>query len=187
MVVASSIIAAANYEYKLKDALNARLKEEKEKSEPDLELIEQIEFLKIATVVTQQDNNEEAYITAVRKKALEMKIIDEVHFWNNTRNQNDEEYIKSISNIKRTSSVGIGKYISIHTPIVSNSFELNVKASNDIHVKLTNTKTTTEYEIVLGGWSNTKSVIRENNIEIYSLTQKGVADKNNYSNYYYLL
>jgi hypothetical protein len=30
------------------------------------------------------------------KKALELKIIDEVHFWNNTKITSDEDYIKSI-------------------------------------------------------------------------------------------
>ena len=34
----------------------------------------------------------------------------------------------------------------------------------------------TDYEIVLGGWNNTKSVIRENNIEMYHLIKTGIAD-----------
>ena len=111
------------------------------------------------------------------EKALELNIINEVHFWNNTRNSYDEDYLKTISNLKRTSSIGEGNYISI-TPIISNnSFELNVKASNDIHIKLTNLDI--EYEIVLGGWNNTKSVIRENNKEICNLIQNNVADENN--------
>jgi len=110
-------------------------------------------------------------------KALELNIINEVHFWNNTRNSYDEDYLKTISNLKRTSSTREGKYILI-TPIISNnSFELNVKASNDIHIKLINLDI--EYEIVLGGWNNTKSVIRENNKEICNLIQNNVADDNN--------
>jgi hypothetical protein len=110
-------------------------------------------------------------------KALELNVINEVHFWNNTRNSHDENYLKTISNLKRTSSIGEGNYILI-TPIVSNnSFELNVKASNDIHIKLVNLNI--EYEIVLGGWNNTKSVIRENNKEIFNLIQNNVANKNN--------
>jgi len=114
-------------------------------------------------------------------KALELNIINEVHFWNNTRNSYDEDYLKTISNLKRTSSIGEGNYILI-TPIISNnSFNLNVKASNDIHIKLTNLDI--EYEIVLGGWDNTKSVIRENNKEICSLIQNNVADENNYNNF----
>ena len=67
------------------------------------------------------------------QKALDLNIIDEVHFWNYTRNSNDEYYLKTISNLKRTSSTK-GNYILI-TPIITNNFfELNVKASNDIHI-----------------------------------------------------
>ena len=118
-------------------------------------------------------------------KALELNIINEVHFWNNTRNSYDEDYLKTISNLKRTSSTGEGNYILI-TPIISNnSFEINVKASNDIHIKLTNLDI--EYEIVLGGWNNTKSVIRENNKEMCNLIQNNVADKNNNNNFKFII
>ena len=88
-------------------------------------------------------------LTKYLTKALELNIINEVHFWNNTRNSYDEEYLKSISNLKRTSSTKEGNYILITPIILNNSFELNIKASNDIHVKLTNLDI--EYEIVLGG------------------------------------
>lgn len=115
------------------------------------------------------------------QKALELKIIDEVHFWNNTRNLDDENYLKTISNLKRTSSIKSGNYILINPVIIDNSFEINVKASNDIHIKISNMYI--EYEIVLGGWTNTKSVIRENNNEIFSLQQKNIADDKNYNNF----
>jgi hypothetical protein len=108
------------------------------------------------------------------QKALDLNIIDEVHFWNNTRNISDENYLKTISNLKRTSSSGSGNYILITPQVVNNSFELNVKATNDIHIKITNNDT--EYEIVLGGWANTRSVIRENNNEIFNLVKSNVAD-----------
>ena len=95
------------------------------------------------------------------KKALELKIIDEVHFWNNTRNVSDENFIKSISNLKRTSSREAGNYILIFPEVINNTFELNVESSNDTHIKIGNIDT--EYEIVLNGWGNTRSIIRENN------------------------
>ena len=119
------------------------------------------------------------------EKALELKMIDEVHFWNYTRCSYDEQYIKSISNLKRTSSTNNDKYTNI-TPIVeNNSFELNVKAHNDIYIKIENKNI--EYEIVLGGWNNTRSVIREiknnSNNEIFSLTQNYIADDKNYNSY----
>ena len=68
-------------------------------------------------------------------KALELNIIDEVHIWNYTRNETDEKYIKSISNLKRCSSRS-NKYTEIFTPIINNEFYISVKASNDIYIKI---------------------------------------------------
>lgn len=76
MVVASSVLAAARYQYLIQEAIKGRLAEEKAKDEPDQELIKQIEFIDACTVVTQQDNNEEAFISAARKKAKELNAVD---------------------------------------------------------------------------------------------------------------
>jgi type I restriction enzyme R subunit len=76
MVVASSVLAAARYEYLIQQAIDKRLEFEKSKSEKDFELIKQIEFIKAATIVTQQDNNEEAFISAARKRAKEFNAVD---------------------------------------------------------------------------------------------------------------
>jgi hypothetical protein len=115
------------------------------------------------------------------KKALELCIIDEVHFWNNTRCAEDDAYLKTISNLKRTSSAGNGSYIEMTPEITDNAFELSVRASNDIHIKLSDTKT--EYEIVLGGWGNTMSIIRENDVDICTLAKPDVADRNQQSTF----
>ena len=76
MVVASSVLAAARYEYLIKEAIDKRLELEKIKIEIDEELIKQIQFLKAGTIVTQQDNNEEAFISAARKRAKEFNAVD---------------------------------------------------------------------------------------------------------------
>ena len=76
MVVASSVLAAARYEYLIQQAIDKRLELEKNKGEIDEELIKQIEFLKVGTIVTQQDNNEEAFISAARKRAKEFNAVD---------------------------------------------------------------------------------------------------------------
>lgn len=115
------------------------------------------------------------------QKALELNIIDEVHFWNYTRNSSDEDYLKTISNLKRTSSFQQGNFISIAPILTNNSFELNIKAPNDIHIVITNLLT--KYKIVLGGWNNTKSVIKENDTELCSLLKNNVADGSKYNNF----
>lgn len=76
MVVASSIVSAARYEYLLLEAIKERLELEKSKDEKDEELIKQIEFLDACTVVTKQDNNEEGYISVARTKAKDKKAVD---------------------------------------------------------------------------------------------------------------
>lgn len=76
MVVASSVPAAARYEYLIRKAVKKRLELEEGKEQPDDELIEQIGFIDACTVVTKQDNNEEAYISAARKKAKELNAVD---------------------------------------------------------------------------------------------------------------
>ena len=76
MVVASSVLAAARYQYLVAEALGKRLELERAKEEPDEELIKQIAFIEACTVVTKQDNNEQAFISAARKKAKEFKAVD---------------------------------------------------------------------------------------------------------------
>src|SRR5690554_4532378 len=76
MVVGSSILAAARYQYLIQEALEEYVTKEKEKTNPDTELIEKIEFLKIGTVVTKQDNNELGFISEARKNAKEIRAVD---------------------------------------------------------------------------------------------------------------
>ena len=75
MVVASSIVAAARYQRLIEMAIQDRLELEKNKENPDEELIEQISFLEACTVVTKQDNNELGYISEARNKAKEFKAV----------------------------------------------------------------------------------------------------------------
>jgi len=105
-------------------------------------------------------------LTEYLNRALSTKIIDEVHFWNNTRNLSDEAYVRSISNIKRTSSRDSGTYIPLKTVIQNNAFSLNASATNDLHIKIVDNGSNTEYEIVAGAWNNQYLLIRRNGQEL---------------------
>ncbi len=100
MVVASSILAAARYENLISRALTARLEEEKNKPEPDEKLMEQIAFANVCTVVTKQDNNELGYISAARKKAKELKAVDNF--------KRDFDYSKDKEGAYENPNTGIG-------------------------------------------------------------------------------
>lgn len=77
-VVASSINAAARYKYLIEEVIKKRIEEEKKKrpDEIDADLIKKLEFLKVATVVTQQENNEAGYVSEARRQAKEINAVD---------------------------------------------------------------------------------------------------------------
>jgi hypothetical protein len=106
------------------------------------------------------------------RKAIEQKIIDEVHLWNYTKNNDDALFLRTISNIKRTSSQS-NDYTQASINVIKNSITFRVRASNDIHILLSD-----KYEIVLGGWGNTRSCVRiwGENREIYAIDQSGIAE-----------
>lgn len=117
-------------------------------------------------------------------KAISMKLIDEIHFWNYTRDERDETFIRSISNLKRTSSIDAGKYIEIFPVIENNSFILNVQAPNDIHILLEEQYGGFHYEIIIGGWNNNKNAVRNYDINyIYekeNISSASVDQKSSY-------
>ena len=127
----------------------------------------------ILTVFAGRKQNLELLIKYL-KKALELKILDEIHFWNYTRNSNDEEYLKTISNLKRTSSKSNNEYIQIFTPVIDNSFTFEISDSDDVYIKIKDTQQNIEYEIVLQDWNNIKSTITKNNIDLCNLSQNTI-------------
>ena len=137
----------------------------------------------ILTVFAGRKQNLELLIKYLRK-ALELKILDEIHFWNYTRNSNDEEYLKTISNLKRTSSKYNNEYIQIFTPVIDNSFTFEITDSRDVYIKIKDTQQTIEYEIVLEDWKNNvknvKSTISKNNSELCNLSQNTINITDNF-------
>ena len=150
----------------------------------------------------------EANINILRRyllKALELNILDEVHYWNYTRKDSDEQFMKSISNIKRTSSgVKISNvsraflmrhnpaglkflepsptfHTEIFTNIINNSFNLDVKAPRGVNIKVSNDKIS--YDINIGRNRNDHSFVNNNNEMIYGTSTPAVLDENNKVNF----
>ena len=77
-VVASSIVAAVRYKYELEIAIQNKITELKAlpEGEVDAELLKQLEFLKVAAIVSSIGNNEPGYISKARKEAYNMNAIE---------------------------------------------------------------------------------------------------------------
>lgn len=77
-VVASSILAAARYEYLIKEAIAKKIETEEAKTgdDRDEKFIKQLKFLEVCTVVTMQDNNELGFISQARNKAKNLNAVD---------------------------------------------------------------------------------------------------------------
>ncbi|MBC8393317.1 MAG: type I restriction endonuclease subunit R [Deltaproteobacteria bacterium] len=77
-VVASSIVAAVRYKYELEIAVQNKIAELKKLPEEDLdaEQLQQLEFLKVAAIVSSLGNNEPGYISKARREAREMNAIE---------------------------------------------------------------------------------------------------------------
>lgn len=76
MVVASSVLAAVRYEYYIAKAIERKIVEEKEKTEPDFEWLKKVKMLNQCAVVTKQDNIEAKEVSRSRQKAKELKAVD---------------------------------------------------------------------------------------------------------------
>jgi type I restriction enzyme R subunit len=75
-VVCHSKLAAVRYQRALRTALAKRLERERDKAEPDEELIRRIAFLKVAVVVSADAANEPAEITVARKEAKAWNAVE---------------------------------------------------------------------------------------------------------------
>lgn len=76
-VVCHSKLAAVRYQKAIRRAIQERVEAERRKEKPNLELVESIEFLKVAVVVSGDSSNEPAAITKAREESKQ---------WNATEN-----------------------------------------------------------------------------------------------------
>lgn len=80
-VVASTVLAAVRYKRAIEDAISNKIIQENNCQFPNQELIKQLKFLKVETVVSSQGTNEAAIITEARKTSIANKAVE--HFKEN--------------------------------------------------------------------------------------------------------
>ena len=124
----------------------------------------------------------EKYLSILMPYLLKLKSegkLTEINLWQFTKNKSDIKYLESISNIHKTSK-NFTEYRTITPKIENNEFKLKIKTKNDAHILINN-----NYEIVIGGWSNTKSVIRKgiDGTDVLCESNSVVLDANNYKDF----
>jgi len=102
---------------------------------------------------------------------------EEIHLWINyipNKDYNDIILNYTIYN----------KYIKIFPLIENNIFNIMIKGNNDAHILIEFEETEFKYEFIFGGWSNSRSVIRDynNNSIIYSF-EGPILDKYKFINF----
>ena len=88
----------------------------------------------------------------------ERGLIHEFHLWNFARNDDDDLWLQEEFGEKMVYAMRSYDYISIpgHDTL---PFTLDVRAARDVHI-LVSAGGNELYEIVLGGWSNRRSIVR---------------------------
>jgi hypothetical protein len=79
------------------------------------------------------------------------------------------------------------KYLIINPKIINNSFNINIKAKNDAHILIEFSEENI-YEIVLGGWNNTRTIIRDYiNNKIINAYEKPILEVNKFINFNFII
>ena len=98
----------------------------------------------------------------------------EIHLWYSLEVNNE------IGNKYKINYTPNNKYLLIKPKIENNSFFLNIKGKNDARILVEFTNIDDIYEIILGCWNNTKSIIRyyNKNKILYSYEKKTLCNHN---------
>jgi len=115
-------------------------------------------------------------------KIIDKDYYEEIHMW-----------YPIISNSNFTKKYKINytpnnnKYNTIYPIIKDNCFTLNIKANNDVHIVIEFDECDKCYEIVLGGWGGTRSVIRDDVLgKEISILNNVILNKNDFIKFDFL-
>jgi hypothetical protein len=100
-------------------------------------------------------------LTQYIRKAMDNGIIDEWHIWDFTRSPHDHDWVtREFGPVRYMASKAPYQLKGTVTP--RSSFRTTAKIDNDLHIAiLPNDNADTYFEIVVGGWNNTYSVVRK--------------------------
>jgi len=106
-----------------------------------------------------------------------MHNYEEIHIWN-----------FMISNEKIDYTPPNNQYLAIYPKIIdNNSFHIRIKCNNNANI-LIQLNENNIYEIVLGGWNNTRSVIRDyTNNKIIHVYEKPILNKNEFIDFKFII
>jgi hypothetical protein len=99
-------------------------------------------------------------------KLIEKGLVSEFHLWNFTRNMQDDTFLKSLFNpTEEPFCVSDYRYCSFPTKLYvdfDTSLTLYFRAQRDVHIGLIDPDSgNVVNEIVLGGWTNSKCIVRK--------------------------
>lgn len=100
-------------------------------------------------------------LTRYIRSALDAGIIDEWHVWDFTRSQQDHEWVtREFGPVRYMGSAA--PYQSIRSVAHNQSLRFGATIANDLHIAIVPNDGSDDYfELVVGGWSNSHSVLRK--------------------------
>jgi hypothetical protein len=138
-------------------------------------------YIKKDTIYYYLINN---YKDVFKVKQLLKNEINEIHLWVPLISNYEYGYNNNIKYMQN-----INKYILIKPLMHNNNFKLKIKSEKDIYIFIEfenhdNNIEPDKYEIILGGWNNTRTIIRDyNKNNIIKSYENKTLDNNKYINF----
>jgi len=115
------------------------------------------------------------------RKAIDLDIIQEVHFWNFAKKESDALYLRSISNPKRLAG-NARSFSELFLPLEHNQFTLDIRSAGNVCVMI-QTTSGNQYEVWIGAVENRLTILRKGKQELGRVVQEGVVQPYSYKTF----